>query len=292
MTIFMHSVGFGLVTAAVIALSAVALSLQFSVSNIANFAHGEFLTLGAYGALIAQLVTHNLFIDALAGGVVTAAAAWAINRGIIEPFVRRGARVTVLFVITIALSLIIQNGLIMFFGGTTQTLVVPSYTANDVGPFRFTFMDEVVIAVAVVVMFAVHIVLRYTKFGKSQRAVADNRELAGVTGINTPRVVALTWLMAGGIAGIAGVVIVFQSGTFSPTTGFSFLLVTFAAAVAGGIGRPYGAMLGALILGLVTEVGGAYVASSYKVVIAVGVLILVLLLRPSGLFSAPDRQTI
>jgi neutral amino acid transport system permease protein len=288
----MHSVGFGLVTSAVIALSAVALSLQFSVSNIANFAHGEFLTLGAYGALIAQLVTHNLFIDALVGGVVTAVAAWAINRGIIEPFVRRGARVTVLFVITIALSLMIQNGLIMFFGGNTQTLVMPSYTANDVGPFRFTFMDEVVMAVAVIVMFAVHIVLRYTKFGKAQRAVADSRELAGVTGINTPRVVALTWLMAGGIAGIAGVVIVFQSGTFSPTTGFSFLLVTFAAAVAGGIGRPYGAMLGALILGLVTEVGGAYVASSYKVVIAVGVLILVLLVRPSGLFSAPDRQTI
>lgn len=292
MTVFMHSVGFGLVTASVIALSAVALSLQFSVSNIPNFAHGEFLTLGAYGAFMAQLVTHNLFIDALAGGAVTAAIAWAINRGVIEPFMKRGARITVLFVVTIALSLMIQNGLIIFFGGTTQNLVVPSYSVNDVGPFRFTVMDEVIIAVAVAVMLAVHIVLRYTKFGKAQRAVADSRELAGVTGIDTPRVVALTWLMAGGIAGLAGVVIAFQGGTFDPTTGYTYLLVTFAAAVAGGIGRPYGAMLGAVILGLVTEVGGAYLASSYKVVIAVGVLILVLLVRPSGLFSAPDRQSI
>jgi branched-subunit amino acid ABC-type transport system permease component len=288
----MHSVGFGLVTSSVIALSAVALSLQFSVSNIPNFAHGEFLTLGAFGALVAQFFTHNLIIDALAGGVVAAVAAWAINRAVIEPFMRRGARITVLFVVTIALSFMIQNGLILVFGGTTHNLVVPSYSVNDFGPFRFTFMDEVVIAVAVAVMLAVHVVLRYTKFGKAQRAVSDSRELAGVTGISTKRIVELTWLMAGFIAGIAGVVIAFQGGTFNPTTGYNYLLVTFAAAVAGGIGRPYGAMIGALILGLVTEVGGAYVASSYKIVIAVSVLILVLLVRPSGLFSAPDRQAI
>ncbi len=288
----MHAVGFGLVTSAVIALSAVALSLQFSVSNIPNFAHGEFLTLGAYGALVAQYLTNNLFFDALVGAGVTATAAWAINRGIIEPFNRRGAKVTVLFVITIALSLMIQNGLIVFFGGTTHSLVIPFQSVNQVGPFLWTATDIVVMVVAVAIMVTLHVVLRYTTFGKAQRAVADSRELASVTGINMPRVVALTWLMAGGIAGLAGVVIALQGGTFNPLTGYSFLLVTFAAAVAGGIGRPYGAMAGAVILGLVTEVGGAYLASSYKQVLAVGILILVLLVRPSGLFGTRERATV
>ncbi|HUZ69285.1 MAG TPA: branched-chain amino acid ABC transporter permease [Candidatus Saccharimonadales bacterium] len=292
MSTFTHVVGFGLVTSAVIALSAVALSLQFSVSNIPNFAHGEFLTLGMYGALVTQRLTDNIFVDALGGAAVTAVAAWAINRGIIEPFNRRGAKVTVLFVITIALSLMIQNGLIVFFGGTTQSLVVPSYAVNQVGPFLFTAADEVVMVVAVVIMVALHLVLRYTKFGKAQRAVADSRELASVTGINMPRVVALTWLMAGAIAGLAGVVIAFQGGTFNPLTGYTFLLVTFAAAVAGGLGRPYGAMVGALILGLATEVSGGYLAASYKMVIAVGILVLVLLVKPSGLFGAKEQAAI
>jgi branched-subunit amino acid ABC-type transport system permease component len=285
-------VGFGLVTSAVIALSAVALSLQFSVSNIPNFAHGEFLTLGMYGALVAQFATNNVFVDVLVGAAVTGAAAWLINRSIIEPFNRRGAKITVLFVVTIALSLMIQNGLIMFFGGTTHSLVVPSERVNQLGPFLFTVTDELVIAVSVVIMLALHVVLRYTKFGKAQRAVADSRELASVTGINMPRVVALTWLMAGAIAGVAGAVIAFQGGTFNPLTGYTFLLVTFAAAVAGGIGRPYGAMVGAIILGLVTEVGGAYIAASYKQVIAVGILVLVLLLKPNGLFDARGRTTV
>jgi branched-subunit amino acid ABC-type transport system permease component len=292
MSTFMHAVGFGLVTSAVIALSAVALSLQFSVSNIPNFAHGEFLTLGMYGALVAQYLTNNVFVDVLVGAIVVGAAAWLINRTIIEPFNRRGAKVTVLFVVTIALSLMIQNAIIVFFGGTTHSLVVPSETVSQVGPFLFTAADMIVMAVAVAVMLAVHVILRYTTFGKSQRAVADSRELASVTGINMPRVVALTWLMAGAIAGIAGAVIAFQGGTFSPLTGYTFLLVTFAAAVAGGLGRPYGAMIGALILGLVTEVGGSYLASSYKQVIAVGILVVVLLIRPSGLFDARGRTTI
>ncbi|MDQ2960558.1 MAG: branched-chain amino acid ABC transporter permease [Candidatus Dormibacteraeota bacterium] len=292
MSTFLHAVGFGLVTSAVIALSAVALSLQFSVSNIPNFAHGEFLTLGMYGALVAQFVTNNIFVDVIVGGIVTAVVAWGINRMIIEPFNRRGAKVTVLFVITIALSLMIQNLLIVFFGGTTHSLVLPSETTSQVGPFLWTAADEIVIVVALAIMVVIHVILRYTKFGKAQRAVADSRELASVTGINMPRVVALTWLMAGAIAGIAGAVIAIQGGTFSPLTGYTFLLVTFAAAVAGGIGRPYGAMVGAIILGLATEVGGAYLAASYKQVIAVGILILVLLIRPSGLFAARGRVTV
>ncbi len=285
MSTLLLAIGFGLVTSAVIALSAVALSLQFSISNIPNFAHGEFLTLGAYGAFVAQVFTHNLVIDAIGAVVFAAAAGWLVNTAVIEPFVRRGAKITFLFVLTIAVSLILQNGLIMVFGGTTQTLVLTPQNFIQVGPFHWTPVDLAVMVTALAIMVALHFVLRYTTFGKAQRAVADNRELAAVSGIDTARIVHLTWLLAGGIAGVAGFVIAMSGGTFNPTTGYSYLLVTFAAAVIGGLGRPYGAMLGALVIGIATEISGAFLNASYKQVIAIALLVVVLLLRPAGLFT-------
>ena len=104
--------------------------------------------------------------------------------------------------------------------------------------------------------------------------------------MNTTRVINLTWLFAGAIAGVAGFAIAIASGAFTPTTGYQFLLPTFAAAVIGGVGRPYGAMIGALIVGITTELGAAYVSAGYKQVIAVALLVLVLFVRPNGIFPA------
>jgi branched-chain amino acid transport system permease protein len=133
--------------------------------------------------------------------------------------------------------------------------------------------------------FGLHLLLQYTSFGRALRAVSDDRQLARACGIDTGRVVNLTWLLAGGIAGLGGFTLAASSGSFDPGMGFGFLLVTFAAAVIGGIGRRYGAMGGALIVGIATELSAAYLSSGYKQVIAVGLLILFLLLRPAGLFS-------
>lgn len=286
MTSLLHALGYGMVTSAVVALSAVALSLQWSISNIPNFAHGEFLTFGAYGALIAQQFSGNLLVDALVGAVAGAGIAWVCDVGVIEPFLRAKVRVTTLFVATIGISIILQNALALGFGSQVQTYRLGNQKLHHVGPFLWTTVEIAVMIAAAVIMLALHVLLRYTRLGRAIRAVADDRRLARASGIDTKRVVSVTWLLAGAIAGVGGCVLAASGGSFNPATGFNYLLVTFAAAVVGGIGRPYGAMVGALVVGIVTEVSAAYLSASYKQVFAVGLLIVFLLIRPAGLFSA------
>lgn len=279
------AIGFGFVTAAIIALSTVALSLQYSVTNIPNFAHGELMTIGAYAALTAQRATGNLIIQALAAALCAGIVAWSMNRFIIQPFARRKARNLVLFILTLAISLILQNGILLIFGGSNVGYSVAAGGAEHIGPFIFTTEDLLIIASAIVIMLAVHLLLQKTKFGKAQRAISDNRDLARATGIDADRVVQLTWLIAGLIAGFAGFALGASVGSLSPTIGNSFLLVIFAAAIVGGIGRIYGAMAGALLIGLAMEVSALYVPADYKVVVAFALLIITLLLRPEGLFA-------
>jgi len=162
---------------------------------------------------------------------------------------------------------------------------LPASDAQQIGPFIFTGQDLMIMGSAVGIMIAVHLLLRYTKFGKAQRAISDNRELARVTGINADRIVQLTWLVDGLIAGFAGFALGATVGSLSPTIGNSFLLITFAAAIVGGIGRIYGAMAGALLIGLAMEISALYLPADYKVAVAFLLLILTLLIRPQGLFA-------
>lgn len=283
-------IGFGLVSTAILALSTVALSLQYGVTNLPNFAHGEIMTIGAYAAFVMQGRIDNLGLEALAAIVAGAILAWSMNRAVIQPFVRRGARPLILFVLTIGISIVVQNAILLFFGGSDQAYVLPYSPPNDIGPLLLTGRDETIIISAVVVMVGLHLLLRYTKFGKAQRAVSDSPELARVSGINANRVIELTWLLAGAIAGFSGFVLAASIGSFSPTLGFQFLLVVFAAAIVGGIGQPYGAMLGALLIGMSTEISALYIASDYKNVVAFGLLIVMLLVRPGGIITTKLRN--
>lgn len=280
------AVGFGLVTAAIIALSTVALSLQYSVTNIPNFAHGELMTLGAYGAFVVQKnVSDNVILQAVAAALIGGFFAWAMNRFIIQPFTRRKARNLVLFILTLAVSLVYQNGILFIFGGSNVGYPVSPGGAQHLGPFIFTNEDLAIMGSAIAIMFAVHLILQYTKFGKAQRAISDNRELARVAGIDADRVVSMTWLLDGLIAGFAGFALGAAVGSLSPTIGNAFLLVIFAAAIVGGIGKIYGAMAGALLIGLAMEISALYVPADYKVVVAFVLLVITLLLRPEGLFT-------
>lgn len=288
MSIFGLAVGFGLVTASIIAVSAVAASLQFSVTPIPNFMHGEFLTAGAYGALVTQNVTHDLALSVVVGMGVGAALAWSMDRVILAPLIKRGSQRILLLVATVAVGIILQALTAATFGIGPQVLVVPESWSipHHIGPFLLTSLDLAVMAIAVIAMLGLHYLLRYTKFGKAQRAVADSVELSASSGISPAFVIQVTWLIVGALAGLAGILLASIQGAFDPYFGFNFLLVTLAAAVVGGIGRAYGAMAGALIIGLVTEVSGAFLSASFKEVAALLVLVAVLLVRPNGLLTA------
>ena len=147
-------------------------------------------------------------------------------------------------------------------------------------------MQLVIIAISVVVMAAVHVLLRYTKLGKAMRATAANRSLARNCGIRTSRVITMTWALTGALGGLAGTVFAIDIGSFGPTSTDLFVVLILAAVFLGGPGHAYGAMLGAALIGLATEVSAAYIQPDYKYVIAFVVLLAMLAVRPSGLFGA------
>ena len=292
MTAFTNAVGFGLVTAAILAISTVAVTLQYSVTRVPNFAQGDIMTLGAYSAIQAHILFGNLILDAVAATVICALFAAAMNYGLIQPFQKRGTKNIIILVVTAAVSLILQNVILAIYGGAPVNFKLPQSQPANYGPFKFTDRDIQIMVAAVLVLLSVHLILQYTKFGKSQRAVSDDPELARVSGIDSDRVINLTWLWAGAMTGFSGFVLAASVGAFDPSFGFAFLLVIFAAAVVGGIGQAYGAMLGALLIGLAMEVSAVYISSEYKQVVAFLFLILALLIRPSGLIAARAKNIV
>jgi branched-subunit amino acid ABC-type transport system permease component len=293
LTVFLTSLGFGFVTAAIIALAAVGLSLQIGVTNVPNFAHGELITYGAYGALIVQFASDNMLLDTLGGMAFAGVTAWAMNRFVLQSFVSRGTPRIYLLIATAGLSFFLQNALAFVFGERTQVLRLPagSSTGYQIGPFTWTRIDLLIMGAAVVAVAALYLLLQFTKFGKAQRAVSNNPELARVSGIPVKRVINLTWLIVGLLTGLAGVAVAGTTGTMVPAIGADFLLVVFAAAIVGGLGRPYGALVAAVIVGLITEVSAAYINAAYKTTLAVGILVLAILIRPNGLFAVSREIT-
>jgi len=284
---FLLDVGYGLVTASILALSAVAFTLEYAVSRVANLAHGEILTVGAYTAFLVQRATGSVLAAAAAAAVAGAVTGYGTNLLLIERFSRRPILVT--FIATLGASLVLQNVLTMFFGASSRAYTIKQGAPQSYGPFSFTHSELSVIASAVVITVLLFLLLQRTKFGKSLRAVAENRDLARSSGIHVRRVIAQTWLLAGFVAGFAGFVLAENVGAFSPGFGNGFLLVTITATVAGGLGRPYGTLLGAVLVGLVLELAGAYTSSSYELAFAFAILVLLLLVRPNGLLVRGSR---
>jgi neutral amino acid transport system permease protein len=181
---------------------------------------------------------------------------------------------------------VFENSVAVGFGLNYVEITVPTQTANHVGPFLWTPLEELIMATSTVVVIAVFAVLKFTPFGREQRAVADDVVLARVVGIKANRVISYTWLLTGALAGLAGVALGTTTGTFDNQLGFNFLLLTFAAVIVGGLGRPVGAVIGALIIGVVTSLTGYYVSSGYAQVGALIILLLALLIRPQGLLRS------
>jgi branched-subunit amino acid ABC-type transport system permease component len=208
------------------------------------------------------------------------------NYLVFRPFMRRGVRPVTLLISGVGLSFVVQNALIVIWSPSPRRFTLSLGRALHLGPFLLTPGDLIMIGASVVLLFLLHVMLTYTKFGKAIRATSNNIDLARSCGIDSDRVISLTWFIAGVLTAVAGVGLVLEESTLSPTTGFTELFVIFGAVILGGIGRPYGAMLGALIVGVLTEVSGAYVNAAYKTSIAFGVVILLLLFRPQGLIKA------
>ncbi len=281
----------GLVLGSIYALGAIGVSMLFSILRFAHFAHGDMMTLAAYLALpvVVGLGLHPL-AGAVAAAVMTSAVALGIDKIAYQPVRARPTIVAVMISLGVALMLrsVIQIG----FG-----VKIESYSAGQiVPPLRFDWFVILekhiwIIASTLVLMLAVHLLLSRTRAGKAMRAMSDSAELAQLTGIPTERVVRLTWIVGASLAAIAGVFAAWD--TYLQTMmGWFLLLPIFAATILGGIGRPYGAMMGGLIIGLAEELStypwitdDPLVSPGYKTGIAFAIMVVLLIFRPHGLFG-------
>jgi branched-chain amino acid transport system permease protein len=283
------TLGFALVTAAILALSAVAFTLEYAVTNVANVSHGEILTVGAYAAYLVHERTGSALAAAVAAALAGGLVALAMHAAVIGPFIRFGATPTIVFIATLGLSFMIQNTLVIFFGAANVAYTLDPGAPMHLGPFLLNPLDLQIIASAIAITFVLYVIISRTRFGKALRAVSQNRELARVTGINASRVAAATFFLAGLIAGYAGFILAESVGSFNPYFGFSFFLITLTAAVAGGLGRAFGTMVGAVLVGIILEFAGGYVSASYNLAFAFAILAIVILVRPRGLFTNARR---
>jgi neutral amino acid transport system permease protein len=279
----------GIVSGTFFALGAVGLALVFGVLRLVNFAHGDFLTFGAYVALLFDSVLHLPVVPAIAVGVAaTAALAVALELVLWRPMRMKGAGGFQLLLITVGVAFVVRNGIQLVAGGASRRLDVDVISAvNIAGHVRIGRTELVVTAVGLVLLAAVGALLSSTRTGKEMRALADNLVLSEVSGIDTQRVILVTWAVAGALAGLAGALVAAASGVMTPSFGFLMLLNLFAASVVGGIGSAYGALAGGLLLGLVEEWSTMFVDTRWKLGVGFGILILTLLLRPSGLLGRP-----
>jgi branched-chain amino acid transport system permease protein/neutral amino acid transport system permease protein len=286
-SVFVESIGFGLVTAAVLAVASVGFTLQFAVTNVLNLAYGGVMVVSAYAAYAINQDGVTIWISALAGIAAGALLSVILNNFVYTPFQRKGTSPIGMVIVSLGMTLILVFGTQALAGPTNVSYSVASGATLKAGSIVLTTVQLVIIALSIVLMLGVHVLIRYTRLGKAMRATSANRNLARNCGIRTGRVVTLTWLITGALCGLAGVVFALDSGTFGATSTDLFLVLILAAVFLGGPGEPYGAMLGALVIGLATEVSASIIVSDYKDVVAFVVLIAMLALRPSGLLGAP-----
>lgn len=280
----------GVVLGSIYALGAVGVSMLFGILRFAHFAHGDLMTFGAYLALSGVVWLGLPAMLALPLAMIgTAAAAIGVDRLFYRPF-RAGPSIIVV-IASFGVMLMVRSAVQLIWG-----VEITSYVQGIQRPILFFDTLRIaerhfyIVGGAVLLVAALHAFLTRTRTGKAMRAMSDDADLARVSGIDTERIVMWTWIIGAGLAGAAGVFLGMDT-QLNPNMGWSALLPIFAAAILGGIGRPYGAIAGGLVIGLAEElsaypwIGDAPLLSpGYKTAVAFALMVAMLIWRPSGLF--------
>ncbi|MQA83459.1 MAG: branched-chain amino acid ABC transporter permease [Streptosporangiales bacterium] len=277
----------------IIAISAIGLSLIFGTAGLINFAHGEMVTLGAVVAFLFSTAAAGpgiqLIPAALLAVIVGGLAGGAMERGLWRPLRGRGTGRIQLFIISIGLSLLLRHVILVLYGAQPNSYA--DYTlqrALRFGPVSITPRDLIVVVLSFLALIGVGLMLQRTRIGKAMRAVSDNRDLAEASGIDVSRVILVVWVMGGMLAALGGVFYGLIE-IVSWDMGFNLLLFMFAGVILGGLGTAYGAMVGSLVIGLIAQLSTLYFSVELQFAWALAVLILVLLVRPQGIFGRAER---
>jgi neutral amino acid transport system permease protein len=290
LNLMVSGVKFGLI----VALAAVGLSLVFGTTGLINFAHGELVT---FGALIAWYVNAGggsgpgvplLFAGAV-GVVAGGLLGGGLQLGLWQPLRRRRTGTVALLVISIGLALFLRHVYLVIFKGNPRSFEqFATQTPWELGPLSILPKDAAIILVSVAVLITLGLLLERTKLGTAVRAVTDDPDLAESSGVDVKRIILMVWIVSTALAGLGGVLL----GTTEAVQwdmGLRILLVMFAAVILGGLGTAFGAIVGGLVIGVISEMSTFWFPTDYKVAFALLVLIIVLLVRPQGILGVRER---
>jgi len=273
---------YGIVTGSIVALGAIGVSLVFSILRFAHFAHGDVMTVGAYGALVGVTLIGVTPMVAIPVAILFAVVAvLGAEFCLYRPL--RSSHPVILLISSFGYALILRSAIQLVAGPAPQV-----FKSGIQIPYRF---GEIVIRPdhfwivggTILIIVALHLFLSRSKFGKAMRAMSDNMDLARISGIPAYRMILITWVIAAALAAVAGVFLGMDT-RLHPVMGWRLLLPVFAAAILGGIGRPYGAIAGGFIIGISMELSTMVIDPGYKHAVAFALLVLMLIIRPTGLF--------
>lgn len=295
-------IGYGIVLGSIIALGAVGLTLIYGIARFGNFAHGDLMTLGAYLALFLTvqvfpalglsetrlgslsfgwpLLVSFIPIMLLVGGVAVLVDRLVYRR-------LRNLRVgpVMLAISSLAMAFVLRSVIYILWGPDYHFLSSGLRPMLEL-PLGIKLRPDqiLIIVLAWVLVIALYVFLQRTKMGKAMRAMADNSDLARVSGIPTERMTTYAWIIGGGLAASGGILLGIDSQV-RPEMGWALLLPLFGAVILGGIGNPYGALIGAMIIGIAQQASTYWINAAYKPAVAFIILIFILLVRPKGIFG-------
>lgn len=311
----------GIVDSLYIGLAAIGLSMTYSILRFANFSHGDLITVGAFsgwtvtyviGGIGAAGLGSRLLLDAdggasagdlnisiigvpfaivlglIASAIITILIGLAIDR-LVYKKLRKAGGITLL-IASVGVALALRYSIAIIYTQDSRGLVAstPFWEPAWLPVERVNMHEMTLVISAVILIVSVHLLLQYTKLGKSMRAMSDNRDLALVTGISTERVITATWVIGSGLAGVAGYLIVLDRSQITVNLGWFLLLLIFAAVILGGIGSIYGALAGSLVIGVTINLSLVWIPSDLNQVAAFTLMILVLIFKPDGLLGGVE----
>jgi neutral amino acid transport system permease protein len=273
----------GITSGCVIALGAIGLTLTYGILRFANLSHGDVVTVFAYLGLACERLLNNIFLAGIGALIGGSLMGLSLERVVWRPLRRKGGSLVAMLIVSVGIA-IASRHLLMAIAGPGLYFYQISPKILHLGDVRIGSVQILVVTTSVAAMLFLHYILQKTKLGKAMRATSDEPALAKVSGIDVNRVIDWMWIIGMGLAGLAGFLYGLQT-SLRPDMGFYLLLPMFAAVILGGVGNPYGAMLGGLIIGLAQDLSLIVLPSEYKIAVSFVVMIIVLVFRPKGIMG-------
>jgi branched-chain amino acid transport system permease protein len=290
---------YGIVIGSIIGLGSMGLTLSYGVTKFANFAHGDIMSLAMYFAyfivvdlgLMGPTVFSlsfgwGMFLAIIATIILLAIFSIAVDKLIYKKLRRDKSNIVTMAIASLGVGIIIRAAVTMIWGPSARTFVPGIHEAIPIVGNILIKPDQIfIVGLTLIVTLVMYYLLYHTKLGKAMRATADNPDLAAISGINIDNILAYTWAITGALTAVAGIMLGIQAQVYI-NLGFNLLLPMFAAVILGGIGNPWGALIGGFVVAISSEVSTAWIATGYKPAVPFVILIIMLIVRPRGIFGS------